>query len=49
MKNLHFPRWLRKLLRQRLLIGLLIIAQAAFLNIAIQSLYTEGTPPRFRL
>ena len=30
MKNLHFPRWLRKLLRQRLLIGLLIIAQAAF-------------------
>ena len=30
MKTIHFPRWLRKLLRRRMLISFLIIVQAAF-------------------
>ena len=30
MKPIHFPRWLRKLFRRRMLVALLIIAQAAF-------------------
>ena len=30
MKTMRFPKWLRKLLRRRMLVAFLIIAQAAF-------------------
>ena len=30
MKTIHFPKWLRKLFRRRMLIAVLIVAQAAF-------------------
>ena len=42
-KKKHFSPKENPILRNNLII-IAIIAQAAFLNIAIQSLYTEGTP-----
>lgn len=47
-KKKHFSPKENPILRNNFII-IAIIAQAAFLNIAIQPLYTEGTPPRFRL